>query len=101
MPVDYITRLVFDHKHRALCLIKQKRVIGGIVYRPFVTQGFAEIVFLAIDSSEQVKGYGTHLMNHLKEVVKTVGIYNFLTYADNFAVGYFRKQGFSDVLTLP
>lgn len=26
---------------------------------------------------------------------------HFLTYADNFAVGYFRKQGFSKDITLP
>lgn len=31
-------------------------------------------------------------MNHLKEVVKTKGIHAFLTYADNFAIGYFKKQ---------
>jgi hypothetical protein len=31
-------------------------------------------------------------MSHLKEHVKKVGIRYFLTYADNFAVGYFRKQ---------
>ncbi len=29
-------------------------------------QGFTEIVFCAVTSNEQVKGYGTHLMNHLK-----------------------------------
>lgn len=40
-------------------------------------------------------------MNHLKEHVKRDGIDRFLTYADNFAVGYFRKQGFSSVLSHP
>jgi len=37
------------------------------VFRPFYTQKFAEIVFLAITTSEQVKGYGTRLMNRLKD----------------------------------
>jgi histone acetyltransferase len=36
------------------------------VFRPFKSQKFAEIVFLAITTSEQVKGYGTRLMNKLK-----------------------------------
>ena len=30
-------------------------------------QGFSEIVFCAVTSKEQVKGYGTLLMNHLKD----------------------------------
>jgi histone acetyltransferase len=95
MPREYIARLVFDRKHRSLVAIKKDRVIGGISFRPFLPQGFAEIAFCAITSSEQVKGYGTRLMNHLKEAVKRDGITHFLTYADNFAIGYFRKQGFS------
>lgn len=85
----------------------RSQVIGGVCFRPFFTQGFAEIVFLAITNTEQVsptpssictptphtasypstvawptvllpccscvpkvKGYGTRLMNHLKEHVK-------------------------------
>ena len=31
-------------------------------------------------------------MNHLKEAVKRQYITHFLTYADNYAIGYFRKQ---------
>lgn len=31
-------------------------------------------------------------MNQLKEVVKGQGIEYFLTYADNYATGYFKKQ---------
>lgn len=38
------------------------------------------------------KGYGTHLMNHLKEYHIKHEILNFLTYADEYAIGYFKKQ---------
>lgn len=100
MPKEYITRLVFDPKHRTLALIKNDRPIGGICFRMFPTQGFTEIVFLAITSSEQVKGYGTHLMNHLKDYHIKHNIYHFLTYADEFAIGYFKKQAFSPEITL-
>jgi hypothetical protein len=31
-------------------------------------------------------------MNHLKDYAKKEGIFHFLTYADNFAIGYFKKQ---------
>ncbi|MGH0127483.1 UNVERIFIED_CONTAM: hypothetical protein FKN15_046818 [Acipenser sinensis] len=67
MPKEYITRLVFDPKHQTLALVKDGHVIGGICFRMFPSQGFTEIVFCAVTSNEQVKGYGTHLMNHLKE----------------------------------
>lgn len=100
MPVDYIARLVLDKNHKALAIIKNKNIIGGIQFRPFKDRGFIEIVFCAIMVTEQVRGYGTYLMNHLKKYAKSEGIYHFLTYADNFAVGYFKKQGFSHEITL-
>ncbi|KAJ9586226.1 hypothetical protein L9F63_020135, partial [Diploptera punctata] len=95
MPKEYISRLVFDPKHKTLALIKDNRPIGGICFRTFMTQGFTEIVFCAVTSNEQVKGYGTHLMNHLKDYHIGHNIYHFLTFADEFAIGYFKKQGFS------
>ncbi|OWK00531.1 hypothetical protein Celaphus_00019522 [Cervus elaphus hippelaphus] len=101
MPKEYITRLVFDPKHKTLALIKDGRVIGGICFRMFPSQGFTEIVFCAVTSNEQVKGYGTHLMNHLKEYHIKHDILNFLTYADEYAIGYFKKQGFSKEIKIP
>jgi len=57
------------------------------------SQRFGEIAFCAITADEQVKGYGTRLMNHLKQHARDVdGLTHFLTYADNNAVGYFIKQ---------
>lgn len=67
----------------------------------FPTQGFTEIVFCAVTSQEQVKGYGTHLMNMLKDYHIKNNILHFLTFADQFAIGYFKKQGFSKDIKLP
>jgi histone acetyltransferase len=40
-------------------------------------------------------------MNHLKDYVKgSSPIQHFLTYADNYAIGYFKKQGFTKEITL-
>jgi len=40
-------------------------------------------------------------MNHLKDYVKgSSPIMHFLTYADNYAIGYFKKQGFTKEITL-
>ncbi|XP_052749924.1 histone acetyltransferase KAT2A isoform X1 [Galleria mellonella] len=101
MTKEYISQLVFDPKHKTLALIKEGRPIGGICFRTFRAQGFSEIVFCAVTSNEQVKGYGTHLMNHLKDYHIRTNILHFLTFADEFAIGYFKKQGFSKDIKLP
>src|SRR5437764_4945833 len=67
MPKDYIARLVYDRTHLSMAIVKKPlEVVGGITYRPFKGRQFAEIVFCAISSDQQVKGYGAHLMSHLK-----------------------------------
>lgn len=114
MPKDYIARLVYDRTHLSIAIVKRPpvgsfaessglpgEVVGGITYRPFHGRQFAEIVFCAISSDQQVKGYGAHLMSHLKDYVKaTSDVMHFLTYADNYAIGYFKKQGFTKEITL-
>ncbi|CDO75344.1 hypothetical protein BN946_scf184966.g12 [Trametes cinnabarina] len=104
MPREYIARLVFDANSKCLAIIKRGyKVVGGICYRPFPHRGFAEIVFFATASIDQVKGYGGMLMDHFKAHIRKTypNMMYFLTYADNYAVGYFRKQGFSKEITLP
>jgi len=67
MPRDYIARLVYDRTHLSMAIVKKPlEVVGGITYRPFKGRQFAEIVFCAISADQQVKGYGAHLMSHLK-----------------------------------
>ncbi|TPX52951.1 hypothetical protein SeMB42_g01103 [Synchytrium endobioticum] len=102
MPKEYIARLVYDRAHVSMAVVRDGlTVVGGITYRPFETRRFGEIVFCAIASNEQVKGYGSRLMSHLKDYVsETSNIQHFLTYADNYAIGYFKKQGFTTDITL-
>lgn len=117
MPKEYIVRLVFDHRHISIAIVRSGRIIGGICYRPYYDQRFGEIAFCAINSNEQVKGYGSILMNQLKNHVQKDSkdliiepltlehviseLEYFLTYADNFAIGYFQKQGFSRHIAMP
>lgn len=103
MPKEYIARLVYDRSHLSIAVVRKPlTVVGGITYKPFDLHEFAEIVFCAILSTEQVQGYGAHLMNHLKDYVSnTLPIRHFLTYADNYAIGYFKKQGFTKEISLP
>lgn len=105
MPANYITRIIFDPSQKTLAIIRnrngKKSPIGGICFRMFPTQGFTEIVFCAVNAAVQVLGYGTYMMNHLKEYHKKHGIYHFLTYAANDAIGYFTRQGFTKDIKLP
>jgi histone acetyltransferase len=40
-------------------------------------------------------------MNHLKDYHTKHKVHHFLTYADEFAIGYFKKQGFTKDISLP
>eukprot|EP00826_Nyctotherus_ovalis_P062608 TRINITY_DN9089_c0_g1_i3.p1 TRINITY_DN9089_c0_g1~~TRINITY_DN9089_c0_g1_i3.p1 ORF type:complete len:379 (-),score=116.73 TRINITY_DN9089_c0_g1_i3:191-1327(-) len=105
MPKEYITRLVMDRKHESMLVVRKSsspsKVIGGVVYRPFVENEFVEIAFLAVSAIEQVKGYGTRLMNKLKAHLQKSKVKYIVTYADNNAIGYFKKQGFSTIPRMP
>eukprot|EP00835_Amoeboradix_gromovi_P002427 NODE_137_length_18042_cov_0.768823.p10 type:complete len:134 gc:universal NODE_137_length_18042_cov_0.768823:16151-16552(+) len=79
MPGAYISKVVYDRSHNSMLLLKKEdTVIGGICYKPFLHRRFVEIVFAAVKSSEQVKGYGSAIMNHLKTQVKNLGDYRYL-----------------------
>ncbi|KAF4756844.1 Histone acetyltransferase kat2b, partial [Perkinsus olseni] len=75
-------------------------ILGGCCFRQFQTH-FIEIAFLAVRSVHQIQGNGTRLMNHMKEYAKSIGVHYFLTYADNHAIGYFKRQGFTKHLSFP
>lgn len=103
MPKEYICKLVFDTKHEAIVINKKSemedgsfkvKIIGGICFRVYPEQKFTEIAFLAVSAEEQVKGFGTKLMNQLKKEMQKRNVHFLMTYADNLAIGYFKKQGF-------
>ena len=100
MPKEYISRLVLDRRHVSLACMVGGTIVGGITYRPVKESRLSEIVFCAVTAESQVQGYGTRIMNQIKEECKRTGIEGMLTYADNHAVGYFRKQGFKKQVTM-
>lgn len=102
MPTYYIARLVYDRNHTSIAIVRKPlEVIGGISFREFRNRKFAEIVFCAISPDQQGGGYGAHLMSHFKDYVKaTSPVMHLLAYADNYAIGFFQKQGFTKEITL-
>eukprot|EP01130_Rhizamoeba_saxonica_P012393 TRINITY_DN5213_c0_g1_i2.p1 TRINITY_DN5213_c0_g1~~TRINITY_DN5213_c0_g1_i2.p1 ORF type:complete len:360 (+),score=71.31 TRINITY_DN5213_c0_g1_i2:294-1373(+) len=105
MPKNYITRLVFDESHKSLIgIVGKDTVIGGITFKTCSrddSPSFIEVVFCVITSLSQIRGYGSRLMNHLKKYCIDNGIYDMLTYADDSAIGYFRRQGYTLEVNLP
>lgn len=95
MGTPYISRLVYDIQAFSVFLLHGGRVSGGICSRLFSKEEFIEIVFCAVDSTYQTRGYGRLVMNYLKLYLQNIEIYDLLTCADNEAVTYFRKQGFN------
>jgi GNAT superfamily N-acetyltransferase len=110
MPLEYISRIVYEPAHhRSLVALDDGDggdggggggVFGAICFRTFAAQGFIEIVFCAVTTARQTRGYGRLLMNQLKERMRAEGVLHFLTYADNAAVTFFKKQGFTKAVSL-
>lgn len=102
MPKEYIVRLVFDSKHESIVIRDGHGVIfGGVTYCIFNEVHLSEIVFLAISSDHQIKGFGTVLMNQLKSEMQAREVSFLMTCADNLAIGYFQKQGFHSAILMP
>lgn len=95
MPEVYISRLVFNDKHKTVILLIDGQIIGAICFNPFPERDFAEIAFCVVNSTSQIQGYGSHIMARVKTYLQTLGLHNILTYADNTAIGYFQRQGFT------
>ncbi|KAI8816991.1 uncharacterized protein EV422DRAFT_561146 [Fimicolochytrium jonesii] len=102
MPREYIGRVVYSREHWSCVVVRDTGdVVGGITFRPFGPRRFAEIVFLAVLSHSQTTGYGARLVAHFKDHVRAMwGVEYLLTYADNLAIGFFKKQGFTSEITL-
>mmetsp|Transcript_30523 Transcript_30523/g.61522 ORF Transcript_30523/g.61522 Transcript_30523/m.61522 type:complete len:380 (-) Transcript_30523:4931-6070(-) len=105
MPTSYISRIVFDKKNESIVLQKCEgtifQTIGGCCYRPLKKKQVSELIFFAITTQEQGKGFGKQLLNFLKEYHLSTQVKYIITCADNNAVKFFSKQGFSPRVTAP
>jgi len=96
MGASYISRLVFDFNAETVLLLHNGQVTGAISSRLFFKEDFIEVVFLAVKSTYQSRGYGKLIMNYLKSVIQVYQFVDILACADNEAVIFFKKQGFND-----
>jgi len=91
-------KVLFAPDHHSLVLVREtdktRRVLGGIVLKPHTSRGFLEIAFCVVRKEEQRGGFGSKLMDRLKEHALTLGVLHLLTYADDSATGFFERHGF-------
>ena len=95
MPQDYISSVVFDDCHETGILTDDGQAVATIVYRPFIEEHFVELVFCCVRHNKQSSGYGRILMNSWKTHLQALSVCHVVVYADNSAVGYFQRQGFT------
>ena len=123
MPREYILKQAFDRKNSTMCMFVGGGLIGAICFRMFPEERFCEVVFFAIDFKSQTRGNGGFMMGLLKEYFKAWMVRHanghnetkevflvdksflqyepldfpvyLMTYADNSAIGFFKKQGFT------
>jgi histone acetyltransferase len=95
MEPEYVLRLVFDYRAITVFLFYDGWVKGAISSRVFTEERFIEVVFLSVDWALQRGGKGRLLMNYLKTIMQFSEIFDFLVCADNKAIDFFQKQGFS------
>lgn len=88
-------------------IILQKRnekmfhTIGGCCFRYLEKKQALELIFFAIATQEQGKGFGKRLMSFLKDYHASNKGRIIITCADNNAVKFFSKQGFSEIISNP
>lgn len=102
MVPAYMMRLLYDRVHCSLVAVSAgNEVICGTTFRVFPPPAaFVEVAFCAVRCGMEARGYGSAVLAHLKEYARHRDIVHLLTMADNNAIVFFRKQGFSTDLTL-
>lgn len=97
MNSGFITHIVFDPNYQTIIATNLGKIAGGITFRVFKNRNFAEIIFCCVNPAVQQKGVGAHMMNKLKSYIQSINIDEIIVYADNFAIEFFLRQGFSPI----
>ena len=105
IPQPYIGGQISDKKHLLASIVRlnssKKTIIGSCCFRIFESSQFIELIFFAVSTKIQGCGHGALLMSFLKNFARSRKIKYIITCADNNAINFFLKQGFSTVLTNP
>ncbi|KAI1719800.1 exostosin family domain-containing protein [Ditylenchus destructor] len=104
MGRDYITHTTFNPLHSNMFIRNAKRnVIASICFHEIKARNLVELIFFVVHVNQQLKGYGTLMMNAFKQYIvdQQHKFQYILTYADNNAQDFFKKQKFINVKISP
>ncbi|CEM01677.1 unnamed protein product [Vitrella brassicaformis CCMP3155] len=109
LDAAFVFKIIMDRSYNSFCLIKGGQIMGGITYRTFLERGFVELALLAIgpEAQAQYQDCGSVLLAHLKENLKSLQMADdqrlecLVTFADNGALSFYERQGFSSHLRWP
>lgn len=94
-----INKSVRDEQFKSLVLTDniQSQVIGGCMFKIFtsVEHNFVELAYIVIQKKYQTAGLGKVLIDRLKQLCTQMQLKSIVTFADNRAVKFFKKQGFT------
>lgn len=100
MDKDYIISILFSKSHESFLLISEDRVLAGLCFKQLFGLKIIELCMMA--SMTHRKGYGSKLVNYLKcstsiylGIAQKRSIDAIYTHADNTAIDFYRKLGFS------
>ena len=111
--------LVNDERYDCVCVVDKRlgkvatvdggvTVVGGVVggscYRVWPSEdvSFVELALIAVAGSHQGEGLGAATLRRVEDASRdSRGASRILTYADNRAFAFFRRQGFSRTVTTP
>jgi len=81
--------------HRMVCNRQGQVLAVGRVHRVDDTTG--QIRFMAVDSGQQRKGYGSLLLNALEQAARELGLHKVILQARENAVPFYRHHGYRTV----
>merc|ERR1712232_1535813 len=100
MPRYYVQEMIDTNKYKPFGAFSFGSMIGGIMWRSFKKDKFAELAFVVVSTRSQEKGVGRCLIHALKADCANNKIAHVLTYGDLNSTDFFNKMGFSEKIKL-
>jgi N-acetylglutamate synthase-like GNAT family acetyltransferase len=95
MDCSYLTDWVFDPDQETVLALSDGAPAGALCLARFPKHSFAEIVFIAVKSEVRSAGIGRYLIRRMHARLQSEGLRNFIVSADDSAIVFFRRSGFS------
>ena len=103
MGLELIEKNIFQKGYRNILLLQKECrevVVGGILFNIIKERKVCTLDLMSIRTEDQVKGFGSFLFQEFVNHVQERGVKQIVVNADDYAVGFYQKQGFKAGQTL-